>query len=166
MLARVLGVVWGLAMGAVALGSAVGAAAVGLLGANATFVLVGLVLPLLALVSYGRLRSIEASVPPAARLDVVEGVPIFAPLSLAAKEQVAAKLSEATFEPAQTVMRQGDDGDVFYIVARRRVDSHDGSGAAATARGRLLRRDRSAARRAAHRDRDRGDAGPPLRLAA
>ena len=115
-LGRVLGVVWGLAMGAVALGSAVGAVAVGLVGANAAFVLVGLVLPTLALVSYRRLRSIEASVPPAARLDVVEGVPIFAPLSLAAKEQVAAKLSEATAEPGQAVMRAGDAGDLFYIV--------------------------------------------------
>jgi MFS family permease len=115
-LARVLGVVWGLAMGAVALGSAVAAAAVGLVGSTATFVLAGLVLPTLALVTYGRLRSIEASVPPAARLDVVERVPIFAPLSLVAKEQVAAKLSEATAEPGQAVMREGDAGDRFYIV--------------------------------------------------
>ena len=115
-LGRVLGVVWGLAMGAVALGSAVGAVTVGLLGANAAFVLVGLVLPVLALVSYRRLRHIEASVPPAARLDVVEEVPIFVPLSLAAKEQVAAKLSDATFDAGQTVMRSGDAGDLFYIV--------------------------------------------------
>jgi MFS family permease len=115
-LARVLGVVWGLAMGAVALGSAVAAAAVGLVGANATFVLAGLVLPTLALVSYGRLRSIEASVPPAARLDVVEGVPIFAPLSLAAKEQIAAELTEVTAEPGQVLIRTGGVGDLFYIV--------------------------------------------------
>ncbi len=115
-LARVLGVVWGLAMGAVALGSAVAAIAVELLGASATFVLAGLVLPTLALVSYRRLRSIEASVPPAARLDVVERVPIFAPLSLAAKEQIAAELAEVTAEPGQAVIRAGGVGDLFYIV--------------------------------------------------
>jgi CRP-like cAMP-binding protein len=62
------------------------------------------------------LRHIEASVPPAARLDVVEEVPIFVPLSLAAKEQVAAKLSDATFEAGQTILRAGDAGDLFYIV--------------------------------------------------
>ena len=73
MLARVLGVVWGLAMGAVALGSAAAAIAVDLLGTNASFVVVGLVLPVLALASHRRLTRIEASVPPAARLDVVEG---------------------------------------------------------------------------------------------
>ena len=123
-LARVLGVVWGLAMGAVALGSAVGAAAVGLVGANAAFVLVGLVLPTLALVSYGRLRSIEASVPPAARLDVVEGVPIFAPLSLAAKEQVATELREVTAEPGQAVIRAGRRRRPVLHRARRRADGH------------------------------------------
>src|SRR6478609_4246407 len=109
-------VFWGLPIGAVALGSAVAAAAVGLIGASATFVLAGLVLPTLALGSYGRLRSIEASVPPAARLDVVERVPIFAPLSLAAKEQIAAELTEVTAEPGQVLIQTGAAGDLFYIV--------------------------------------------------
>jgi predicted MFS family arabinose efflux permease len=115
-LARVLGVVWGLAMGAVALGSAVAAAAVELAGADATFVGAGLVLPTLALVSYGHLHSIEASLPPAARLDIVEQVPIFAPLSLAAKEQIAGDLTEESVEPGRVVTRQGGAGDLFYIV--------------------------------------------------
>ena len=115
-LARVLGVVWGLAMGAVALGSAVAAARVGLVGA---------LLPSCSSVScYRRSRSSATGgcaaskrrCRPAARLDVVDAVPIFAPLSLAAKEQVAAKLSDATAEPGQAVMREGDAGDLFYIV--------------------------------------------------
>ena len=115
-LARVLGVVWGLAMGAVALGSAAAAAAVGLFGATSAFVLVGLVLPVLAVASYRRLRRIDASVPPAERLDVVDGVSIFAPLSLAAKEQIAAQLTQVTAEPGHAVVRAGDAGDLFYIV--------------------------------------------------
>ena len=115
-LARVLGVVWGLAMGAVALGSAAAAAAVGLFGATSAFVIVGLVLPVLAVASYRRLRRIDASVPPAERLDVVDGVSIFAPLSLAAKEQIAAQLTEVTAEPGHAVVRAGDAGDLFYIV--------------------------------------------------
>ena len=117
-LARVLGVVWGLAMGAVALGSAVGGGRgrarrceCGIRARRSRF-------------AGARARQLPAaaarrsagSVPPAARLDVVEGVPIFAPLSLAAKEQVAAKLSDATFEAGQTIMRAGDAGDLFYIV--------------------------------------------------
>jgi MFS family permease len=115
-LARVLGVVWGLAMGAVALGSAAAAAAVGLFGATSAYVLVGLVLPVLAVASYRRLRRIDASVPPAERLDVVDGVSIFAPLSLAAKEQIAAQLTGVTAEPGHAVVRAGDAGDLFYIV--------------------------------------------------
>ena len=90
-LARVLGVVWGLAMGAVALGSAVAAVAVGLVGATAPSCSPGSCCRRSRSSAIGVCGSIEASVPPAARLDVVERVPIFAPLSLAAKEQIAAR---------------------------------------------------------------------------
>ena len=126
-LARVLGVVWGLAMGAVALGSAVAAALVGLTGSSTTFVLVGLLLPVLALGSYGRLRRVEESVPPAARLEVVERVPIFAPLSLAAKEQIAGQLGEVTAPAGQPVISVGDVGDRFYIVRDGRLTVSVGS---------------------------------------
>ena len=85
---------------------AVAAVAVGLVGATARSCSPGRAADARAR-RYRRLRSIEASVPPAARLDVLEGVPIFAPLSLAAKEQVAAQLSEAAAEPGQRVMRAG-----------------------------------------------------------
>jgi hypothetical protein len=116
-LARVLGVVWGLAMAAVALGSAAAASAVSLAGARTSFVLAGLVLPVLALLNYRRLRRIEAALPPAARLDVVEAVSIFAPLSLAAKEQIAGRLTELTVPAGETVIQEGEPGDRFYIVA-------------------------------------------------
>ena len=152
-------------MGAVALGSAVGAVTVGLVGANAAFVLVGLVLPVLALVSYRRLRTSRPRCRRRRALDVVEEVPIFAPLSLAAKEQVAAKLSDATSEAGQTVMRAGDAGDLFYIVRDGELTVTVGSEPPRAACGRLLRRDRPAPRRAAHGDRDGGDEGPAVCVA-
>ena len=96
--------------------------------------LAGLVLPTLALVSYRRLRSIEASVPPAARLDVVERVPIFAPLSLAAKEQVAAELGRGDrSSPGEAVIRAGGVGDRFYIVRDGELDGSGRRRGAATA---------------------------------
>lgn len=115
-LARALGVVWALVMAAVALGSAASATAVEVAGARSSFVAAGLVLPVLAVLSYSRVRRIEASVPPAALVDVVESVAIFAPLSLASKEQLAARLREVAVAAGTVVIREGDAGERFYIV--------------------------------------------------
>ena len=91
-LTRVLGVLWGLAMGAVAIGSIAAPVLVEAIGPRAAFVVVGAILPLLALVTYRRLAEIDRAVAPAAELGLIEAVPMFAPLSIAAKERVAASL--------------------------------------------------------------------------
>ena len=117
-LTRVLGVLWGLAMGAVALGSIAAPVVVTLLGPRAALVAVGLVLPLLALLAWRRLVEIDRSVPgPAAELALIDCVPMLAPLSLAAKEYVATTLVPVSFAADEVVIRAGDPGDRFYIVA-------------------------------------------------
>jgi MFS family permease len=115
-LTRVLGLVWGLAMGAVALGSIVAPALVEAVGAGAAFAVVGAILPLLAIVTYRRLVEIDRTVAPAAELDLVKEVPMFAPLSIAAKERVAASLIPVPVAAGDTVIRAGEVGDRFYIV--------------------------------------------------
>jgi MFS family permease len=115
-LARVLGVIWGLAMGAVAIGSVSAAAIVHVTGPRVAFLAVGAILPLLSLASYRRLLAIDAAVPAAPELALVDGVPMFAPLSLAAKERVASLLVRASAHPGDVVVRAGDVGDLFYIV--------------------------------------------------
>jgi MFS family permease len=115
-LTRVLGVLWGLAMGAVALGSIVAPALVAALGPRPAFVAVGAILPLLTLATYRRLLEIDKTAAPAAELDLIESVPMFAPLSLAAKERLAATLAPVTVSAGEPVIRAGDSGDRFYIV--------------------------------------------------
>jgi MFS family permease len=115
-LTRVLGVVWGLAMGAVALGSIVAPLVVEALGARSAFVVVGAVLPLLALLAYRRLVEIDATVAPAAELELVRRVPMFAPLSISAKERVASSLVRVAIAAGERVIRAGEAGDRFYIV--------------------------------------------------
>ena len=56
LLARVMGAIWGLAMGAVALGSIFAPAVVSLLGPEAALVIVGMILPVLVLLAWRRLR--------------------------------------------------------------------------------------------------------------
>jgi Cyclic nucleotide-binding domain len=117
-LTRVLGVLWGLAMGAVALGSITAPVVVTLLGPRAALVAVGLVLPLLALLAWRRLVEIDRSAPgPAAELALIDCVPMLTPLSLAAKEYVATTLVPVSVAADEVVIRAGDPGDRFYIVA-------------------------------------------------
>jgi len=115
-LTRVLGLLWSLFMGAVALGSLAAPLAVEAVGARPAFVIVGSILPLLTLLTYRRLAAIDRAVAPAAELDLVEQVPMFAPLSIAAKERIAARLSPLSVPAGEDVIRAGDTGDRFYIV--------------------------------------------------
>jgi MFS family permease len=121
-LTRVLGLTWGLAMGGVALGSIVAPAIVNAVGAQAAFAVVGSILPLLALVTYRRLIDIDKSVVPVAELGLIEAVPIFAPLSLAAKERVAGRLVPLAVAAGDLVIRAGEVGDRFYIVGDGEFD--------------------------------------------
>ena len=118
LLARVLGVLWGLAMAAVALGSISAPAIVAGIGTRSAFVVVGSILPLLTFSTYRRLEEIDRTlVAPTAELELIDEVPMFAPLSLAAKERLATKLSPVAVAPGELVIRAGDIGDRFYIVA-------------------------------------------------
>jgi MFS family permease len=121
-LARVLGVVWSLAMGGLALGSIAAPAVVDVIGARPAFVVVGSILPLLTLLTYRRLAEIDRSVAPAPELELIERVPMFAPLSLAAKERVAANLVPESVPAGEVVIRAGDAGDRFYIVGDGELD--------------------------------------------
>jgi MFS family permease len=122
-LTRVLGVVWGLAMGAVALGSIAAPALVEAIGSRAAFFVVGSILPLLALATYRRLAEIDKRIAPAtAELEFIDQVPMFAPLSVAAKERVAANLVPVSVAAGEVVIRAGDAGDCFYIVGKGALD--------------------------------------------
>ena len=115
-LSGVLGLIWGTAMGALALGSIATPVLVRELGDRTAFVLVGLLLPVLTLAGYRRMRALDAESAPTRQQDLVDAVPMFAPLSLAAKERLAARLVRVDVPPEATVVRAGDVGDRFYIV--------------------------------------------------
>jgi MFS family permease len=115
-LTRVLGVVWGLAMGGVAIGSIAAPAIADAIGPRPAFVVVGSILPLLTLATYRRLVEIDRTASPAPELELIEQVPMFAPLSVAAKERVAANLVPISVTAGELIIRAGDPGDRFYIV--------------------------------------------------
>jgi len=132
LLTRVLAVLWGAGMGAVALGSIVTPLLVDLSGPRGALVLVGAILPLLALLAWRRLveidRNVTAPVPGLALLDCV---PMFAPLSVAAKDHMASTLVPVPVGAGETVIRAGERGDRFYIVADGQLEV-DADGSQAT----------------------------------
>jgi MFS family permease len=129
-LTRVLAVVWAVAMGAVALGSVAAPALVEAAGPRRALVIVGAILPLLTLLSWRGLVEIDKTVAaPTAELALVDAVPMFAPLSIAAKEYMARRLVSVPVSAGDVVIRAGDPGDRFYIVSDGEFDVlADGAG--------------------------------------
>jgi CRP-like cAMP-binding protein len=115
-LSGVLGLIWGAAMGALALGSIATPLLVRELGARTAFVIVGFLLPVLTIAGFRRMRALDAKAAPSRQQLLVNDVPMLAPLSLAAKERLATKLVPLAVPAGETVVRAGDVGDRFYIV--------------------------------------------------
>ncbi len=132
LLTRVLGLLWGLAMGAVAVGSIAAPVVVAAAGPRPALIIVGSILPLLTVAAYRRLAQIDRIITPAPQLELLEEVPMFSPLSIAAKERVAARLVPLFVRSGELVIRAGDAGDRFYIVSDGELDI-DASGVHSTA---------------------------------
>src|SRR5207248_9432222 len=116
-LARVVGLSYGVAMALAGAGSILAPALISGLGTRGALIATGCVLPALVLVSFRRLRRIDASADaPLAELELLQAVPMFAPLSVAAKEHVAARLVPVAAPAGTTIIRAGDVGDRFYVI--------------------------------------------------
>ena len=86
------------------------------IGVRAAFVVVGSILPLLALVTYSRLAEIDDRAAPAPALRLIERVPMFAPLPSARRSAWQRAWSRSRGLLGELVIREGDVGDRFYIV--------------------------------------------------
>jgi MFS family permease len=122
-LARVFGVHNAITFATVGAGSLAAPAVIAALGTRGALIASGLLLPVLAGLFAVRVRSFDgAEPPPFAQLALVRGVPMFARLSVAATEQVAARLLTVDAPAGTTLMRRGDAGDRFYILAEGAVE--------------------------------------------
>jgi MFS family permease len=117
-LARVFGVLEGLAMLALALGSVGASALVEAFGIETALIVVGASVPLGVLLVAGPLLSIDrhAKAPDPRFLRIVCKIPIFAPLPAPAVERLMANLVHVTAETGEAIIREGDRGDTFYVL--------------------------------------------------
>ncbi len=119
LLGRVLGVMFGAATAGMGIGAIAAPALISGLGARGALVATGAFLPALVLLPWSGLRHIDQTAgAPSRQLELLDGVPMFAPLPVAAKEQVARSLIPVELSAGDEIVREGDVGDRFYIVVR------------------------------------------------
>ncbi|HTI29524.1 MAG TPA: MFS transporter [Methylomirabilota bacterium] len=125
---RVFGVLESGVMLGTGIGSGLAPLLIALLHIRGALIVTGLLLPTLAVLTWRWVARADAdAVIPERELALLRRVPMLAPLPMTILEQVAGDLSEVSFTDGQSIIREGEVGDRFYILAsgRTRVTSAD-----------------------------------------
>ncbi len=121
-LGRALGALDGLMLATLGLGSLVAPLLVALAGAEAALVVTGVLLPVLVLLTRPRLRAIDAKSAAPEATGLLRGVPLLAALPEPVLERLARESAQASFPAGATIIREGDEGDRFYVVSSGNVE--------------------------------------------
>jgi cyclic nucleotide-binding protein/MFS transporter len=112
------------------LGAILTPAIVALVGVRWALVGAGACLPLLVAMRWVALVRFEAAAPvPEREFKAIRALPAFAPLPLATVENVSRLVSEVRVTAGDVVIREGESGDLFYVVADGALDvcCHEGA---------------------------------------
>jgi len=128
--ARVFGVLESVFLGTIGIGAVLAPLLVSAFGPRGALIAAGGALTVVMLVFWRPLGTLDAApAPSAAELALLREIPIFSPLPLVTLEQLATRLSRLRIGAGETVFRQGDHGDRFYVVATGEVvvavDGHE-----------------------------------------
>jgi CRP-like cAMP-binding protein len=85
-------------------------------------VIVGALLPILAALSWRSLAAIDRTAEPPAEVGLLRSLPLFAPLPPATIEYLAGRLERRRVSAGETVMRRGEPGEAFYVIANGTVE--------------------------------------------
>jgi len=110
------------------LGSLAAPLLVALVGVRASFLVAGSILPLVALLTWRPVvRGGRNTAPAEEHLALLRRNPLFVPLPLTALDRLAENLVPMSFDPGDVVMRKGEPGDHYLLIAEGFVDvSNDG----------------------------------------
>ena len=113
----VLGLLDGIANLGPAIGGLVAPLLIASAGVPGALVLTGALLPLTAAVLGLATRHLDEGGPAAARrVELLRGQPLFAPLSLATVEHLAASLVPVRFDTGAWLIREGDVGEDYFLI--------------------------------------------------
>jgi MFS family permease len=105
------------------LGAMLAPIVVNLVGLRDALLVVGACLPLLVALRWRPLALLEADIRvPERTFKTLRAVDMFAPLSLATLENISRRVDAIHVHAGDTVMREGECGDRFYVVAEGRLD--------------------------------------------
>jgi MFS family permease len=122
-LARVFGLFESLITLAVGLGALVASLLIEWTSLSVALVIVGALCPCLVLVAWRPLRHLDRYIGELdSEIGLLHRVPMLQPLPLPAIEQLARGLEPVQVGAGQTVFRQGDPGDRFYVIETGRAD--------------------------------------------
>jgi signal-transduction protein with cAMP-binding, CBS, and nucleotidyltransferase domain len=94
------------------------------LGIEGALIAAGAFLPVLVVLLGRSVARIDATAkaPNEDQLRILTGVPIFTPLPGTSLEQLATRLVPLRFEAGTVIVREGDEGDRFYMVAEGELE--------------------------------------------
>ena len=121
-LARVLGVLEGVLIGALGVGGLLAPVLIHFAGIRWALILTGLLLPVLALIATGPLRSIDRRTAAPIHLELLRSIDLLGALPSATLESLAGALIEISLPAGTEIVREGDVGDRYYVVAAGEVN--------------------------------------------
>ena len=122
-LSRIMGLLFGLVMAAVAIGSIAVPPLIDSIGIRPALLVVGAFLPLVTVISLRRLLAIDRRAPVhTEEVTLLRSVPMFASLSVAASEYLARNAEEVEVHAGGVLISEGERGDRFYVVSRGNFD--------------------------------------------
>jgi len=117
-LVRVVGIVELAALAGIGVGSIAAPPLLDALGMRGTLTVLGLGLTGLALAYAWRFARIDRTMPqPGREVDLLRGLPMFAPLPLAVTELLSTELRPQDFASGSVIMKEGDPGEEFHVIA-------------------------------------------------
>ncbi len=112
--ARVFGVVESTFAATIGLGAILAPLLIGLFGIRAALAITGLFLPILAALLWRKLSALDRGEP--AHVELLRGIPLFAPLPQQAVERLALSLQPMELGAGQVLFSAGDPGDRYYAI--------------------------------------------------
>jgi MFS family permease len=122
-LARVFGVVQSVFVGTTGLGAIIAPLANEVVGIRWAMIATGALLPLLAALLWRRISALDAeALAPLRELELLRSIPLFRPLPATTLEQLASSLIPVKASPGTELIREGEAGDRFYVIASGEVE--------------------------------------------